>query len=78
MRRFPRTSCELAILALIVVGFLFPAPVVSQSPARVLVWVGEIRGPEDAPLRWPVGVAAAPDGGVAVADAFGSRVLLCY
>jgi len=76
MRRFPRAGCGLAILALVVGGLLFPAPVVSQSPARVLVWVGEIRGPEDAPLRWPVGVAAAPDGRVAVADAFGSRVLL--
>lgn len=76
MRRAFRAWCRPATLGLLVAGLLVPVPAVSQSPARVLAWVAEIRGPEDAPLRWPVGVAAAPDGRVAVADAFGSRVLL--
>jgi len=45
-------------------------------PPRILSWVEVIPGPQGSPIRWPVAVAAALDGEIAVADAFDSRVLV--
>jgi len=43
---------------------------------RILTWVEAISGPEEELIRWPVAVAAGADGDFAVADAFGSRILV--
>ncbi len=52
-------------------------PVVSaQQVPRVLVFDEALQGAKDREVRWPVGVAAASDDEIAVADAKGSRVLV--
>lgn len=44
--------------------------------SRVLVWKESVAGDSDHKLRWPSAVAVASDGGFAVADNFGDRLLV--
>jgi len=51
-------------------------PAVAQSGApRALAFQDVLKGTDETSLRWPVAVAAASDEEVAVADAFGPRLL---
>ncbi len=45
------------------------------GPPRVLAFQDVLKGNDETSLRWPVAVAAASDDEVAVADAFGPRVV---
>jgi len=58
-------------------GSLAPsAPAAAQTRApRLLSFVESVRGSEDVSLRWPVGVAAASDEEIVVADAHEPRLL---
>ena len=51
-------------------------PVAAQAnPPRVLSFLESVKGTEEVELRWPVAVAAASAEEIAVADAFGPRLL---
>jgi len=51
-------------------------PALAQvGPPRVLIFQEVLKGAETASLHWPLAVAAASDDEVAVADAFGPRLL---
>jgi DNA-binding beta-propeller fold protein YncE len=66
-------------LALVVIGLVFPGiePTAANGRApRLLVWETAIRGDQEHELRWPVGVAAASNDEIAVADAYGSRLVI--
>lgn len=57
-------------------AFLGTSPAAAQpAPERVLSFLESMKGAEGAELRWPVAVAAASAEDVAVADAFGERLL---
>jgi hypothetical protein len=58
-------------------GLVAALPVRAQvGPPRVLVFQEVLKGTDAVSLRWPLAVAAASDEEVAVADAFGPRLLL--
>jgi hypothetical protein len=51
-------------------------PVAAQAnPPRILSFLESVKGTEEVELRWPVAVAAASAEEIAVADAFGPRLL---
>jgi len=67
----------LAAAALTVAAALPAAPLTAQgASARPLVFEEALRGSEDREVRWPVAVAAASADEIAVADAFGPRLLV--
>jgi len=70
-RPIPR-SLVLGALATLLAAGLGAA---QANPARVLSFVELLDGTEEEELRWPVGVAAASAEEIAVADAFGPRLL---
>lgn len=55
---------------------LAPPLVAQGATARALTFEEALRGTEDNEVRWPVAVASAGPEEIAVADAFGSRLLL--
>lgn len=63
-------------LATIAALLLVPAANGQRAVPRILAWEEAVEGTMDHPLRWPVAAAAAPDGRIAVADAWQSRLLL--
>jgi DNA-binding beta-propeller fold protein YncE len=72
-----RLGAFLVTVGLAVGAILSGAPpaAAQTTPARVLSFLEVLKGTEGAQLRWPVAVAAASDEEIAVADAFGSRLL---
>lgn len=67
----------LAAAAVAVAAALPAGPLPAQgAPARPLVFEEALRGSEDREVRWPVAVAAASAEEIAVADAFGARLLV--
>jgi hypothetical protein len=52
-----------------------PPAAAQAGPPRALAFQEGLKGTDEASLRWPVAVAAASDDDVAVADAFGPRLL---
>jgi hypothetical protein len=72
-----RLGAILVILGLAAgVRFIDSPPVAAQAgPPRVLAFLESLKGTEEEALRWPVAVAAASAEEVAVADAFGARLL---
>jgi sugar lactone lactonase YvrE len=64
--------------AAVLIGLLLSSghAAASQQPEPVIAWQEELRGSREHPLRWPVAVAAASENEIAVADAFGSRLLV--
>ena len=76
-RRACRARPILAAAAVAAAAALPAAPLPAQgAPARPRVVEEALRGSEDRELRWPVAVAAAPAGEIAVADAFGPRLVV--
>jgi len=73
MRYQNGTTVFIAIL--LATGFGFPAAAQSTL-APALVWQGAITGEELSNLRWPVAVASAEAGEVAVADAGNPRLIV--
>lgn len=71
-RTLTRQAAALALLSALVAGG-DPAP--AQTVPRVLSFVEALKGTQDTELRWPVAVAAASSDEIAVADAFGPRLL---
>jgi DNA-binding beta-propeller fold protein YncE len=66
----------LATLALAAAGIGVAAGAAAQASApRLFVWETVLDGEEDGEVRWPVAVAAASAEELAVADAFGPRLL---
>lgn len=73
MGRPDRLLCALGVAALLATG---ARPAAAQAaPPRVLSFLETVKGSEDQSLRWPVAVAAASDEDIAVADAWGPRLL---
>lgn len=70
-----RRGTILIIAALLVAGSGLPAAAQSTL-APALVWQGAINGEELASLRWPVAVASAAAGELAVADAGNPRLIV--
>ena len=69
-------------LVFLLVGSLSGLWIFSAKPAtaqtgapRVLTFMESIKGNEEVELRWPVALAAASAEEIAVADAFGPRLL---
>ncbi len=72
-----RRETILIIVALLAAGSL--VPVAAQSTlAPALVWQGAINGEESSSLRWPVAVASAVAGEVAVVDAGTPRLVVFH
>jgi NHL repeat len=68
----------LLLVAAVAAGLLVggSAPAAAQAgPPRVLAFQELLKGTDEVSLRWPRAVAAASDDEVAVADAFGPRLL---
>jgi hypothetical protein len=72
--RNPRGTV-LLMAALLVTGLGLPAAAQSLL-APSLVWQGAINGEESSRLRWPMAVASAEEGEVAVADAGDPRLVV--
>jgi hypothetical protein len=75
-------SMSRSTLVFLVVGSLSGLWIFSAKPAtaqtgapRVLTFMESIKGNEEVELRWPVALAAASAEEIAVADAFGPRLL---
>ncbi len=64
-------------LAILVLAALTSLPATAERPApRVLAFEAVVQGQGDAELRWPVAVAAASALELAVADAWGGRLVI--
>jgi hypothetical protein len=72
-RPTPLLSVAAVAAGLLAVGE--PRAAAQAGPPRVLAFQELLKGSDEAPLRWPVAVAAAADDDVAIADAFGPRLL---
>lgn len=69
IRQAPALALSLAVAA-------SAAPATAESPPpRVLSFVEMLKGTDEVQLRWPVAVASASTEEIAVADAFGPRLL---
>lgn len=68
--------CLLVISGLAGLWLSTGQPATAQTgPPRVMTFIESIKGSEEIELRWPVAVAAASAEEIAVADAFGPRLL---
>ncbi len=63
------------LVLLLTIGLLQPLAG-QQAPARFLAWEATLQGRDNGDLRWPVGVAAASDVQLGVADAFENRLVV--
>ncbi|MGB5888511.1 MAG: hypothetical protein WBH75_00950 [Thermoanaerobaculia bacterium] len=70
------TIISLAAGVMAILGLTTSAPATAQTtPPRALTFLEAFKGSEESELRWPVAVAAASADEIAVADAYGPRVL---
>jgi hypothetical protein len=78
MNTFSSRARSLWVAAAVAVAAALPAgPLPAQgASSRPLVFEEALRGSEDREVRWPVAVAAASADEIAVADAFGPRLLV--
>lgn len=77
MRASMRLSSAAGVLLLTAASLLAPPPLPAQGvTSRVLTFEEALAGTEDHEVRWPVAVASGGPEELAVADGWGSRVLL--
>lgn len=75
--RSRRSGVVLVVAAILSLAFPGEPPLHAQgATSRILTFEEALRGTEDQEVRWPVAVASSGSEELAVADAYGSRVLL--